>query len=413
MVLGIVHNSKKKEFYFKEFFFNVIMEVVKIFMKKIAILSLHLGYGGIEKTIVTLANSLCSKYKVEIACCYQLYDKSVFNLDKRVKVIFLNPHLKPNREEFLNHINNKRLFSAVREGFTSVKVLYKRKKSITSYIRNSDADVIISTRDIFNYWLSGYAKDSVLKIGWEHNHYHNDLKYAQNISRSARKLDYLVLVSYELCDFYKKQLSNTNCMCVMIPNAIDTMPKKVAPLKNKRIISVGRLSKEKGYLDLLKVYSILRKKHPDWTLDIVGDGSEKAVLERYIKNNHLEESVTLHGFLGKEEIDSLLHDSSIYLMTSYTESFGIVLIEAMSHRVPCIAFDSAEGAKEIIVSGENGFLIRNRNINAMVQKVEDLMEHPEKRIKIGDRARESVKKYTSDIVGEEWITLIEESGVYE
>ena len=55
----------------------------------------------------------------------------------------------------------------------------------------------------------------------------------------------------------------------------------------------------------------------------------------------------------------------------------------MSHGVPCVAFDSAEGAREIIVSGENGFLIRNRNMKAMVQKIGDLVEHPEKRIKIG------------------------------
>ena len=69
-------------------------------MKKVAILSLHLGYGGIEKTIVTLANMLCSNYEVEIVCCYQLYEKSAFAVDERVNVTFLNPGLKPNRELF-------------------------------------------------------------------------------------------------------------------------------------------------------------------------------------------------------------------------------------------------------------------------------------------------------------------------
>ena len=100
-------------------------------------------------------------------------------------------------------------------------------------------------------------------------------------------------------------------------------------------------------------------------------------------------------------------------MTSYTESFGIVLIEAMSHGVPCIAFDSAEGAREIINSGENGYLIKNRNFDAMIMKINDLISNEKERIKIGKQARESVKKYTSDIVGEEWITLIEESDIYD
>ena len=119
----------------------------------------------------------------------------------------------------------------------------------------------------------------------------------------------------------------------------------------------------------------------------------------------MNEKVTLHGFQGKEYIDKILHDSSIYLMTSYTESFGIVLIEAMSHGIPCIAFDSAEGAREIINSGENGYLIKNRNQEAMIMKIKDLINNEEERIRIGKQARKSVKKYTSDIVGEEWITL--------
>ena len=100
-------------------------------------------------------------------------------------------------------------------------------------------------------------------------------------------------------------------------------------------------------------------------------------------------------------------------MTSYTESFGIVLIEAMSHGIPCIAYDSAEGARELIMSGENGFLIKNRNQEVMIQKIEDLMKSREVRIKLGKQARESVHKYTSEVVGEQWFTLIEESGSYE
>jgi N-acetylglucosaminyldiphosphoundecaprenol N-acetyl-beta-D-mannosaminyltransferase len=199
----------------------------------------------------------------------------------------------------------------------------------------------------------------------------------------------------------------------MIPNAIDQLPKNIAPLKEKRFISVGRLSKEKGFIDLLALYKDLLKQYPDWKLDIVGDGPTREELENYIQINSLQDTVTLHGFQGKEYIDSLLQKSSIYLMTSYTESFGIVLIEAMSHGIPCIAYDSAEGAKEIIMSGENGYLIKNRNSSAMIQKIEDLIEYPDKRKEMGKNARKSVVKYTSDVVGEEWFTLIEESGIYE
>ena len=85
----------------------------------------------------------------------------------------------------------------------------------------------------------------------------------------------------------------------------------------------------------------------------------------------------------------------------------------MNEGLPCIAFDSAEGAREIINSGENGYLIKHRNLDAMVKKIEDLIKDKEERIKIGAQARESVKKFTSDVVSEEWITLIEESDIYD
>ena len=383
-------------------------------MKKISILSLHLGYGGIEKSIVSLANLLSKKYAVEIAVCYKLYDKPVFDLSNKVTIKYLNDEeIIPNHESLRLAISRKNIIKISKELKYSLKVLRHRKKSMVNYIKNCDSDVVISTRDIFNEWLSLYGKSNVLKIGWEHNHFHDNYKYAHRVINSAKKLDYLVLVSSDLLKFYKKRMTNCKCMCIYIPNYLDNIPDKISKLNNKKLISVGRLSPEKGYLDLLRVYRLLRKDYPDWNLDIIGDGKERANLEKYIKKYHLENFVTLHGFHGKDYIDKLMNKSSIYLMTSYTESFGIVLIEAMSHGIPCIAFDSAEGAREIINSGENGYLIKNRNNEMMIKKISDLIDNSSERERIGRNARNSIMKYTSDVVGEEWFTLIEESDVYE
>lgn len=380
-------------------------------MKNISILSLHLGYGGIEKSVVALANTMCSKYNVEIAVCYKLYDEPAFELDKRVKVKYLNDDLKPNQLAFKEAFKNRKYIKFVKEGLYGVRCLYLRRKTMVDYIKNCCSDVIISTRDIFNYWLSDYGKEGVLKVGWEHNHFHDDYRYATGVVNSAKKLDYLILVSSELQKYYSYQLRNSKCKCVYIPNSIDKMPTELAPLKSKNLISVGRLSPEKGHLDLLKLFNLLIKKYPDWKLNIIGDGTEREKIESYIKKYNLDGKVILHGFQGKKYVDKMLHDSSIYLMTSYTESFGIVLIEAMSHGIPCVAFDSAEGAREIINSGENGYLIKNRNFNAMLMKVGSLIEKESERIRLGKLARESVKKYSSDIVKDKWITLIEESGI--
>ena len=134
-------------------------------MKKISILSLHLGYGGIERSIVNLANTLCSRYEVEIACSYRLYDKSAFDLDPRVKVKYLIKDLKPNHDSFKSALKSKNIIRILKESFLACKVLFYRRKTMVHYIKTNKCDVIISTRDLFNYWLSAYGKKNILKIG--------------------------------------------------------------------------------------------------------------------------------------------------------------------------------------------------------------------------------------------------------
>ena len=100
-------------------------------MKKVSILSLHLGYGGIEKCVATLANTLCSKYEVEIAVCYKLYDKSAFDIDDRVKIKYLNKDLKPNHDALRNAFQSKNPFKIIKEVLFGLKVLINRKKTMT------------------------------------------------------------------------------------------------------------------------------------------------------------------------------------------------------------------------------------------------------------------------------------------
>lgn len=376
-------------------------------MEKITILSLHLGFGGIERSVASLANMLKDDYNVEIVSVYKLYNKPKFQIDKKVKIKYLLDDLKPNKKEFKDSIKNHKFIRAFKEGIKAIKVLYYRKKKTVEYIQKCDSDIIISTRDIFNEWLGEYGNESSLKIGWEHNHHHGNMNYASKIVKSVKKLDYLVLVSKALEEFYSEKLRNKKCKCIFIPNVIDDVPTKSSTLKEKRLISVGRLSKEKGYMDLLKIFKKVHKDYPEWKLEIIGSGDEYDNLENYIKKNGLKKHVTLHGFKEKDYIFDLLNKSSIYLMTSYTESFGIVLIEAMSVGLPCIAFSSAEGATEIINSGYNGYLINNRNEDAYIKKVEDLIENYDERKKISKSAKKSIEKYKTDVVKEDWIKLLE------
>lgn len=370
-------------------------------MKRVTILALHLGYGGIERAITDLANSLVENYSVEIVSTYKVYDKPVNRLDRRVDVKYLSD-LKPNKKEFKSALKKFKLITTFKEGIKSIKILKLKKSLMIDFIKNCDSDVIISTRDIHNEWLGSYGKAESLKIGWEHNHHHGNMKYANKIIKSVNNLDYLVLVSKDLTNFYKDRVK---CKCVYIPNLVYKVD-ITSDLKSNNLVSVGRLSKEKGFSDLIDVFALIHMKYPEWKLNIVGDGEEKEKIVSKIEKYGLSQDVIMHGFLDKENVGKILANSSIYLMSSLTESFGIVLLEAFSYGVPCVAFDSAEGANEIISNNWDGYLVKDRDIDEMAKRVCHLIENYNRRFIMGQNAIKKSNKFSLEEVREKWIKII-------
>ena len=169
---------------------------------------------------------------------------------------------------------------------------------------------------------------------------------------------------------------------------------------------MGRLEPVKGMDELIEVFSEVHPSHPDWKLNIVGDGSERGKLADRINRLNLNNSVILHGYKSPGEITELLMKSSIYVMTSHSESFGLVLIEAQSCGVPCIAFDSARGAAEILNHDNSGILIKNRSHTEMAAAIEKLISNFEYRKDLGIKGRKNAERYSYSEVKQQWEQLL-------
>lgn len=375
-------------------------------MKKIVILMLHLGTGGIENAVSSIANILIKKYDVHIISTYKVTDKPAFYLNEKIKIEYLIND-KPNKKEFIEALKRKNILKIVKESIKSIKLLILKKYKMIKKIKNLKADIIISTRDIHNKWLGKYGKKDIIKIAQEHNYHNNDNKYIKSIVNSLKNIDYFMPTSKELCEFYEKKLINKKTKVKYIRNSLGDFPKEVSNLKSKNILSVGRLSPEKGYLDLIDVYNIIFKTHKDWKLSIVGDGIQKEELNKKIRNLNLENNIKLTGFKNKKELEQISLASSIYVMTSFTESFGLVLIEAESYGIPLVVFDTAKGANEIIEEGKNGFFIEQRDKEKMAKKIIDLINNYELRKKIGNNGRQLSEKYKKEVVAEMWYEFID------
>lgn len=375
-------------------------------MKNIVILALHLGTGGIENAISSISNILCDKYNVKIISTYKLQDNPAFELDKKIKIEYLIDD-KPNKIELQNAIKHFNIFNIVKEAIKSIKILYLRKYCMISAIKKIDADIVISTRDIHNKLLGKYGRKNIIKIAQEHNHHNNNIKYINKVIKSLKYIDYFMPTSKELSDFYKEKLKKSKIKVKFIRNSISYYPTKISNLEKQNIISVGRLSPEKGYLDLIEVFKKVINRYPDWNLKIVGDGPQRDELERKIKTEKLEEYIELTGFKNKKELEEIALNSSVYVMTSYTESFGLVLIEAESYGLPILVFDSAQGAHEIVQNEQNGYLIENRNKDEMADKIIQLIESKKLREQMGQVGRKLSESYKKENVSRLWYDFID------
>lgn len=375
---------------------------------KVTILALHLGTGGVENAITSLANMLCVNYNVEIISTYKMYDKPFFDLDNRVHVKYLIENMKPNKQEIKKAISEKNIIELIKQGIYAVKILYLKRKLMIDEIIKCNSKVIISTRALHNKWLGKYGNENCIKIAQEHNHHNNKSLYINKVINSLNGFDYLVTISKELDEFYTNKLRKKKTKVKYIPNCLDNYPTKVSKLKDKNIISVGRLSEEKGYIDLIHLFKNVNDIYKDYKLNIVGDGPQYEILDNEIKQNNLQESITLHGFKNKKELEKIFLQSSIYIMTSLTESFALVILEAESYGIPVIAFDSAQGAKELIEDGKNGFLIKDRNEDEMLEKIKLLIENEEMRTKMGKAGRAMALEYSQDKISKIWYDFIKE-----
>lgn len=376
-------------------------------MKKVTILALHLGYGGIEKCIAALANSLVDTYKVEILAIYKLYDEPAFYIDPKVHIRYLSK-IVPNKNDFKYAVKRVNIFKIIKEAIKALNILRIKRKVLIDAIDSCDSDIIISTRDYTNKYLGEYRNNNVIAIGWEHNHPHGDKVIMKRLRNSCKYLDKLVVVSRDLKHIYSEDFKNNDIKCQVeyIPNFLEKLPKKINKLDNKNIISVGRLEPEKGFLDLVSVFKLIELKDGEVYLNLVGDGSQKDKIFKNIVDNNISRKVKMPGYLDFEELNKLYEETSLYLMTSYTESFGLVLIEAMSHGIPVIAFSCAEGAKELINNGVNGYLINNRNEHEMADRAVKLLNNPDKLKELGENARTTALKYSKDEVKKMWIKLL-------
>jgi glycosyltransferase involved in cell wall biosynthesis len=172
---------------------------------------------------------------------------------------------------------------------------------------------------------------------------------------------------------YKFNIPNSKI--VKLINGINISNQAFKIKKNhKQILFLGKLIKSKGIYDLLDVIPIIVREVPDVKFVLAGDGDTQKVVE-LINEKKLESNVSVVGWVSGEEKQRYLNESSILVMPSYFEAFGISIVEAMNSGMAIVA-TNVGGIPEIIEDNKNGFLVEKSNLKELEESLLILLKDP-------------------------------------
>ncbi len=358
-------------------------------MKNLLIVEYDLSEtGGGETVAVKLANEF-SRFKDSntylLSICTKT-SKIPYEIDDNVKLVLWKTCNKKVLSTIL--LNTKRFNRFLNEKKISLVIFIGCVSSLLAmFIKNRGLRIISCDHSgLINQWSN---KKTVL------------CKWIQ-----ARYCDHLIVLNERIKEEFERKFKCAGGKIVVIPNWFEkpTVDYKYE-IDSKRIVSVGRLSKEKGYGLLLKAADIVYKSCPEWKWDIYGDGPMRRELEKKINERSLNHFLSLKG--NVKNAADLLPGYAMLVLTSYREAMPLVILEAKSRKLPVISFDIRTGPAEMICNGTDGYLIEPFHVKQMAEKIIFLIKNSEERIQMSCKAGENLEEFSKEQVLLSWKKLLE------
>jgi len=358
-------------------------------------------WGGLERILVDKANYLATHYG---------YDVHIVTANQGEHAVPFALCSSVIHHDLGIRFHHRYQYKGIKRFWKMIQMTRLYEERLEAYIQLFQPDVIVSVHDSYN--RSIFKKKGNIPLIYES---HMSCQFRQFSTNSfvvhLRDILYKrwlkkVSAIIALTDGDAVEWKKINSHVCVIPDMVSLNPTPTySDCETKSVIFVGRFSTQKGIPDLLKIWELVYQRHPDWQLHMyAGYGDEDEKLKSYIEE--MGKGVVLHE--PTSDIFSKYKESSMLLLTSKFEPFGLVLPEAMSCGLPVVAFDCPYGPADIITDGEDGFLIKNRDIHAFADRVCQLIEDASLRKAMGQRAIVSSHRFSADKIMPMWKQLFEE-----
>ncbi|MBC8343289.1 MAG: glycosyltransferase [Bacteroidetes bacterium] len=351
-------------------------------MKKRNILIINNGLagGGIERASVSLANYWASQGDlVTILALYQ--SEHFYSLHPKIKII---------EPEFSRKKLNQYAYAIKMISFARTNIKQFKPETILAFSEWTNPYVVLANVGL-SYPL--FLTDRM-----------NPLAKLPFLSEFLRKLLYknatgIIAQSFFAKDNLQKKTKAKNIEVINNPvNAID----KVECNPKNRIVTVGRLTPEKGHSFLIEAFSNL--KNTEWELSIVGDGIEMPRLKNLASELGVANRVIFHGHLKDFRLQ--LSEAKIFVLPSLKEGFPNALLEAMSVPLACITSDFFHGRNEIIENGVNGLIVQPANVKELRDAMEILIQDSALRQKLARSAYGVREEFNFDKIANQYLEFI-------
>lgn len=280
-------------------------------------------------------------------------------------------------------------------------------EALTGFLESVTEGAVVGMQPGVNLAVARLARPEVVRVGQDHRPIEvrrGNLREA--MIRDLPRLDAFLTLTENDADEYRKILDPRLRIEVM-PNATPSYPGRLSTLDHKVVTAAGHLRPKKGFDRLIDAWQTVAKRHPDWELRIFGSGPQQGNLERQIDQLGLRGKVRLMGYSTRlrEEIA----ESSIFVLSSRVEGYGMVLVEAMSCGVPVVSFDAPSGPASIIHHGVDGFLVPNDDIAGMADQIIRVIDlGVDGRQVLAEAGLRNAAERTQPAISARWETLLEE-----